>query len=446
MTIRKQWIRTLVLFAVGIVMVNSIVLMFFMNRSFNDYLSQTYNENTNNIVRSTQTSIENKASKETLEKVLDEYLASPIVGITVYDTNRNILASVKSNMMNNEMMSNMMNNTFKKETEKYNITLKNSVVGKVDITKYSSINGDYTVMAFKRNLILGTIIIAFLVIIIAILISILKSKKMIEDLEDTEKLAYDINLGAENNLKLSKIEEIKFIQMSLQDLNNKLKLKQKARKQLLDEMIHQTRTPLTILKAHIEGYQDGVLDMDEEELSVCESQIDNVTDIISNISKMIESEEIKDKVIYEDVEIKKLLSKIVKGLKVQFNKKNISIDIVGEEVIVLNTDKYKVSQSIYNLLTNSYKFTPNGGSVVLSYRLKEEYLEVSVSDSGIGIEKEEIERIFEPYYRGGNIREIKGEGVGLYVVKQNIEKLNGEVEIFSEKGKGTTVKILLKVI
>ncbi|MGG7099167.1 hypothetical protein [Clostridium sardiniense] len=158
------------------------------------------------------------------------------------------------------------------------------------IVKNASIDGSSTINIFKKTLFMNSLIVSAIVIFLAIIISLYMSKKTVDDLKKTEELAQNINLGNDTNIKLSSIKEIRFIQVSLQELSSKLKLKQKERKKLLDEMIHQTRTPLTILKSHVEAYEDGILELNSSEFNILEEQIDNVTSIISNMSEMIEGE------------------------------------------------------------------------------------------------------------------------------------------------------------
>ncbi|GAA0070990.1 hypothetical protein UT300003_25140 [Clostridium sardiniense] len=226
------------------------------------------------------------------------------------------------------------------------------------IVKNASIDGSSTINIFKKTLVMNSLIVSAIVIFLAIIISLYISKKTVDDLKKTEELAQNINLGNDTNIKLSSIKEIRFIQVSLQELSSKLKLKQKGRKKLLDEMIHQTRTPLTILKSHVEAYEDGILELNSSECNILEEQIDNVTSIISNMSEMIEGE--------KDLE-----------------------------------------------------------------------------DTGIGIKKEDLKRIFEAYYRGVNTNKIKGQGIGLYVAYENIEAIKGKIEVESKYGIGTKFIIML---
>ena len=222
-------------------------------------------------------------------------------------------------------------------------------------------------------------------------------------------------------------------------LDNKLKLKNKSRKVLIDELVHQTRTPLTVLKTHLEGFSDNIIEMTPEEIKVCEAQIENITAIISNMSNMIDAQKDFDAINIEEFEISALLRQIVNGLKAQFKNKGISLEYNADGKVTLNTDKYKLSQALYNIITNAYKFTNEDGRVTLSYKDADGSLEIKITDNGIGIGKEKVGKIFDAYYRGDTAD--KGDGLGLFLAKESIVKIHGTISVSSELGSGSEFTI-----
>ena len=94
-------------------------------------------------------------------------------------------------------------------------------------------------------------------------------------------------------------------------------------------------------------------------------------------------------------------------------------------------------------MTNAYKYTKAHGHVTISYRSTLDHLILTIVDTGIGIEKKEIDKIFQAYYRIDDTVDTPGEGIGLYVVKENVNQLNGLVEVKSEVGKGSSFMLKL---
>ncbi|MDF2950932.1 MAG: Sensor histidine kinase, partial [Anaerocolumna sp.] len=275
------------------------------------------------------------------------------------------------------------------------------------------------------------------VLIFSILIGTLISKRMSKDLIQTAEMAQNIDLGNETEVLHSKVKEINVIQQSLESLKTRLKIKQKSRKALIDEMIHQTRTPLTIMKTHLEGMEDGVIEMTPDEIRICEAQIENIASIISNMSGMIDAEKYDDSIKLEEFELNSLIRQIIGGLQMQFEKKKIELVFIEESKININTDKYKLSQAIYNILTNAYKYTDIGGKVIITCKAMAASIQITIEDNGPGIKKEEQAKIFDAYYRSSSFTDKEGEGIGLYVAKENIMKINGTLKVESELNEGS---------
>mgnify|MGYP003445940794 FL=1 len=265
-------------------------------------------------------------------------------------------------------------------------------------------------------------------------------------IEETEILANDIQMGLKISTKKIFISEISRLQQRLYELNTRLKIKQKSRKNLIDQLMHQTGTPLTILRTHIEGIEDGFIELNERELSVWKNQVENLDAIISNIGGMIDANKEENKISIEEFEISELINQIVIGLKPQFDKKNIELKLLSKNKIYMKSDQYKLSQSIYNLLTNSYKYTPSNGSVYIDYKEENDKLILSIKDTGLGISDFDKEKIFDAYYRSNNTLQIKGEGIGLFVVKENITLLQGKIVVESELDKGSNFTIEIPLI
>jgi signal transduction histidine kinase len=178
---------------------------------------------------------------------------------------------------------------------------------------------------------------------------------------------------------------------------------------------------------------------------ICESQIENLTAMIRNISNMIDADKDIEQLHIEQIEIRQLLKQITDGLRVQFLNKNVQLKLPDKEKIVLKTDRHKLSQAIYNLLTNAYKFSAPGDQVTIDYQQVADSLTISVKDTGAGIHEEDLNRIFDPYFRGKNAGSITGEGIGLYIAKENVQQLGGQISVQSHPGEGSIFSISLNI-
>lgn len=448
MTVKRQWMLALILSAVLSVIINTFVLSSLINNYFVDASTSNYEHHYQQIAEFAKKALSENYTENQLAVQLETHLIDPIQEIKLYDADGNLLANVidRPGMMNgkgygNGMMgSGMMNRMMgraQQEIDSAEISDNGAVLGRLDVVRYSSIGNSLQTRMFTFALIRNSVFSFGIVLVLMLLAGSLISRRMSRDLRNTAAMATNIDLGNETNFERSRVREIRIIQQSLDTLQSKLKLKQISRKRLLDELVHQTRTPLTVLKTHLEGFQDGVLTMTPEEIKTCESQIDSITAIIANMSEMIDAEKSLDTVQMEEIEISQMMKQVVGALNMQYDKKQIELALASHKKISVRTDRYKLSQSIYNILTNAYKFTAPGGKVTVSYEQAEEGLRIVIEDTGTGIAAEDREHLFDAYFRGANSAGVSGEGIGLYVVKENMDRIDGRIDVESEPGKGS---------
>ena len=448
MTIKRQWMLALILSAVLSVIINTFVLSSLISNYFVDASTSNYEHHYQQITEFTKKALAENYTKSQLTVQLETHLIDPIQEIKLYDADGNLLADVinrpvmmngkgyGNGMMGSGMMNRMMGRA-QQEIDSTEISDNGAVLGRLDVVRYSSIGNSLQTRMFAFALIRNSIFSFGIVLVLMFLVGSLISRRMSRDLRNTAIMATNIDLGNETNIQRSKVREIRIIQQSLDTLQSKLKLKQISRKRLLDELVHQTRTPLTVLKTHLEGFEDGVLTMTPEEIKTCESQIDSITAIITNMSEMIDAEKNLDTVQTEDIEISQLMKQVVGALKMQFDKKQIELALTTHKKINVRTGRYKLSQSIYNILTNAYKFTGPDGKVTLSYEPAGEGLRIIIEDNGTGIAAEDRKHLFDAYFRGANSTGVSGEGIGLYVVKENMDRIGGRIDVESEPGRGS---------
>lgn len=450
MSIRKLWLIVLILVATLSIAINALILTSLTDRYFKTYLSETYDEHIDQMITYVVGSLkEETISLRQMAIELESHLDDPIVKIKLYGPQGVLLVQVEDRDYDRKDMGRMgmMDFMFRigeEEVDSFDIIDNGVLLGKLNITKQSSAESSVIAMMFKSRLFINSLISTGFAIVITLLVGAYISKRMSKDLTDTAQLASNIQIGNPLENKPSSIKEINQIQNSLHDLNTRLKIKQKSRKTMVDQLVHQTKTPLTILKSHVEAIEDGVIQISKEELAIFQDQIDHLNNILSNMSTMIDAEKESDILTLETVDIHQLLNQIILGLRSQFDKKGIELRLISTTKVKLMTDPYKLSQVLYNLLTNAYKYTEKG-RVEISVKEDKDTLSISISDTGIGIEPTEISNIFNAYYRGASVTKIPGEGIGLYVVKENLNQLNATIEVQSTLGKGSTFTIKLPI-
>jgi signal transduction histidine kinase len=192
----------------------------------------------------------------------------------------------------------------------------------------------------------------------------------------------------------------------------------------------------------------------EEELKILENIYDSSTRLTRWIDDTLfssnpSSQEKKDEM--KEIDIQPLIQQAIDLLKEAYRDKSIEICFEASSSLppVICREQL-LSRAIENVLSNAFKYTPNGGKVEVSvnpYRLKEdtEVIEILVKDTGIGISEEDRGKIFEPFYRGKNGLLEDGAGLGLSLVKEVVDLHGGKILVHSEPNKGSTFAILLPV-
>lgn len=449
MTVKRQWMLALVFSVALSVLINSLVFSTLVNRYFVEYSTENYNAHIDQLTAfATDALSGGEYSGRQLEMQLGSHLSDPINRIRLYSADGTLLADVggTGNPMMGMMRSPVMNRVMgsaSAEADSLDISKDGVLLGKLLVNRYSSIGNSLGTRRFMLSLVGYSVLSFGVVFALTFLIGHFISKKMSRDLMLTAQQAVELDLGNEVRLVPSNVKEIRTIQQSLETLQSRLKLKQTSRKKLVDELVHQTRTPLTILQTHLEGFRDGVIQFNPEEVGTCEAQISNLSSIITNMSGLIDAEKEIDAVNLAPVDVCVLIRQITAGLKAQFDRKSITLEVDCPQKLTVQTDYYKLSQAVYNLLTNAYKFTPAGGTVSVSCATRGNERIIAVKNTGVGIPLSEQAHVFDAYYRGANSVHTEGEGIGLYIVSENLRRIGGRIELQSTAGEGSRFTISL---
>jgi signal transduction histidine kinase len=231
--------------------------------------------------------------------------------------------------------------------------------------------------------------------------------------------------------------------------NEKLEEASKLKSQFLANVNHELRTPVSA----IIGYAHLVLRATEGQIS--RLQRENLQDLLNNaerllnqIDSLLEFSKIeagKIEVRSEPVKVNEVIQGAISTIEPSLNGGSVRIiREVASDIPALNTDREKLRQIILNLLDNAVKFTERG-EIKISALQQNGSFKLAVSDSGIGIQKEDLDKIFEEFHRGdsSSTKQYRGTGLGLAIVKRFVNLLSGEVAVESEVGKGSVFTVTL---
>ena len=231
--------------------------------------------------------------------------------------------------------------------------------------------------------------------------------------------------------------------------NEKLEEASQLKSQFLANVNHELRTPVSA----IIGYARLVLRATEGQIAPLQSEnlrdlLNNAERLLNQIDSLLEFSKIeagKTEVHVEPVNVNEVIRGALSTIEQSLNGGNVRIvREIGPNLPVLNTDREKLGQILLNLLDNAVKFT-NRGEIRIAACQQNGSFKLVVSDTGIGIPKEELDKIFEEFHRGdlSSTKNYRGTGLGLAIVKQFVNLLGGEVAVESKVGKGSVFTVML---
>ena len=218
----------------------------------------------------------------------------------------------------------------------------------------------------------------------------------------------------------------------------------RTKSEFLATMSHELRTPLNAIIGFSQMLQEndfGHLNNEQKRFANhISSSGKHLLELINDILDLSKIEAGKMDLHFEDFYLNTIMNNVYNVISPLAKKKRIEVNFLIPDDINIYADKIKFKQILYNLISNAVKFTHNKGHVYVIAAAEDEMLKVSVIDDGIGINKEEKEKLFNPFYQAdsSNSRSFQGTGLGLSIVKKIIELHGGTIEVESEYGKGST--------
>lgn len=221
-------------------------------------------------------------------------------------------------------------------------------------------------------------------------------------------------------------------------LNDKLKVNE-----LISDISHQTKTPIANILLYSQLLSERNLSPED---SLCIEELTSQAEKLNFlITSLIKSSRLENGIISVNPTlqpIENMLLDVIKQVSPAAESKNIDITHSSSDIIALFDYKW-TSEAIYNIIDNAVKYTPPNGNISVNSVAYQLFCRIDITDTGIGIAKEDFSKIFSRFYRTENVSDIKGVGIGLYISREIISKENGYIKVFSELNKGTTFSIFL---
>lgn len=329
------------------------------------------------------------------------------------------------------------NPNYKNETFVYAIKLSNNNYAFIN-TSIEAVDGTASILTKQL------IFITFIVLILSFIISFYISKhisKPIIDINEKAKLISK-NKVIDFNTK-TKINELNELSKTLESANIELNKTDELRRDLMANVSHDLKTPLTMIKAYAEMSVDlhsNNKEKQQEDMKTIIDETDRLSNLVTDILALSKMQSNMDELNYEEFDLIQLINNILTRYKYLEELENYHFNyIYKNKKLLVKADKSKLEQVIYNLVNNAINYTGENNTVTIKITNKES-IKVEIMDTGKGIKEEDIPYIWDKYYKNKkkHKRNLVGTGLGLSIVKQILEAHNYEYGINSTIDKGTT--------
>lgn len=226
---------------------------------------------------------------------------------------------------------------------------------------------------------------------------------------------------------------------------------EQARKDFVANVSHELRTPLAAIRGYAETLLDGALDdseMNRKFVEVIQAHAIRLNNIAQDLLILSELDTGAVSMAPEHIPVQEAIEAALRTVEGAANMRKISLQVHSCERAMVMGSRLRLEQIFVNLLDNAVKFNRPSGSVTIECRASKEMVELAISDTGIGIPKEDINRVFERFYRvdKARSREAGGTGLGLSIVKELLEEMGGSVRVESQLGQGSRFLIRMPTV
>jgi len=238
--------------------------------------------------------------------------------------------------------------------------------------------------------------------------------------------------------------------LTIRSVSHELELA-KMKSDFVSGISHELKSPLTSIRQLAEMLQRGRVPSDERRKKYYEvivEQSERLSVLINNVLDFAKLEAGKKQFNFEFTEMRHFLTEIVAVMQQEVSHDEFEVELeLAASLPTISIDCSAISQAVHNLFDNAIKYSDRVKKVIIQSYVENQFLLISVTDFGIGIKGDEMEKIFERFCRGDDVfvRSKHGSGLGLTLVKQIVQAHRGVIEVKSEYGKGSTFTIKLPI-
>jgi signal transduction histidine kinase len=244
-------------------------------------------------------------------------------------------------------------------------------------------------------------------------------------------------------------DELGALAQAFNKMSSELSRSINARKQMTADIAHELRTPLSLIIGHAEAVHDGVLPPTTENFEIIREEATRLEHLVNDLRILSLADAGELSIQPQTIQPQRLIHDVASTYQYEVQRKNVKLELeIASPLPTIEVDSGRMTQVLTNILENALRHTPEGGRIVLSAKDAGDRVELAIQDSGPGLPAEDLERIFDRFYRTDASRQrdsafAGGSGLGLAIARSIVQAHGGQVSAESEAGQGLKIVIRL---
>jgi signal transduction histidine kinase len=286
-------------------------------------------------------------------------------------------------------------------------------------------------------------------IIIALVLTFVMSRRVTSPIYALAKAARRLGRGDfSQRVRVQGEGEVAALAQAFNSMAADLEYAEQLRRNMVADVAHELRTPLSNIQGYLEAIQDGLVEPDGAAIRSLNEEASLLSRLVDELQELSLAEAGELKLVYQAEDVANLVKQAIAPWQPQMAAKEVSLslDLPGDLPLV-NIDWQRINEVLHVLLENAVAHTPKGGIISVAARARAKWVEISVSDTGEGIPAEDLPHIFERFYRvdKSRTRATGGSGLGLTIARRLVEAHGGTVTAQSKLGKGSRFSFTIPV-
>jgi signal transduction histidine kinase len=288
-----------------------------------------------------------------------------------------------------------------------------------------------------------------LAIIIALVLVFLLSRRITSPIDALSRTAKRLGQGdLSQRVQVQGDGEVAALAEAFNTMATDLESNEQLRRNLIADVAHELRTPLSNIRGYLEAIRDNVMRPDAAAIDSLNEEATLLSRLVNELQELSLAEAGELKLVYQAEDISKLVQQAIAPFRTELEAKGISLSLeLSDDLPLVSVDWHRVSQVLHNLLENAVNHTRRGGLITVAGAKQGDWVEIGVSDTGQGIPAHDLPNIFERFYRvdRSRARATGGSGLGLTIARRLVEAHGGKITVESELGKGSRFVFTLPV-